>query len=276
MKNNNHRLLLLLVTIFLISNPIYAQAPAGYKLVWADEFNKDGAPNPANWTCEKGFVRNGEDQWYQSQNAYCKNGFLILEGRRETKPNPTYVKGSKDWTKGRKTIHYTSASLISQNKQQWQYGHFVMRGRIDVAKGSFPAWWTVGVSKEWPANGEIDMMEFYQGKILANIANLDSNKESQWFGNTKAVDSLWASQFHIWVMDWDAEKIVLSVDDSVLLDEPVSKLENKDGSHFNPFKQPHYMFLNYALGGSWGGGLEGAVLPKEFEVDYIRVYQKEE
>ena len=34
------------------------QASSSYKLVWADEFNKDGSPDPCNWTYEQGFVRN--------------------------------------------------------------------------------------------------------------------------------------------------------------------------------------------------------------------------
>ncbi|MEO8078535.1 MAG: hypothetical protein ABI818_19575 [Acidobacteriota bacterium] len=33
----------------------------GYELVWADEFARDGEPDPANWTYEQGFVRNQED-----------------------------------------------------------------------------------------------------------------------------------------------------------------------------------------------------------------------
>src|SRR4029453_1411666 len=55
----------------------------GYTLVWADEFNRDGAPDPANWTYERGFVRNRELQWYQPENARQANGFLVIEARRE-------------------------------------------------------------------------------------------------------------------------------------------------------------------------------------------------
>ena len=54
-----------------------------YKLVWSDEFNKDGRPDPCNWTYEIGFVRNRELQWNQPENARCENGLLIIEGRRE-------------------------------------------------------------------------------------------------------------------------------------------------------------------------------------------------
>src|SRR5688500_13929882 len=61
-----------------------------WKLVWADEFNINGKPNPKNWTYERGFVRNEEQQWYQPENARCENGYLIIEGKREQKPNPNF------------------------------------------------------------------------------------------------------------------------------------------------------------------------------------------
>src|SRR5262245_56468733 len=83
-----------------------------YKLVWADEFNKDGAPDLLNWNYEKGFVRNEEDQWYQPENAYCKDGYLIIEAKREQKANPNYIDGGSDWRKNRSQINYTSSCLI--------------------------------------------------------------------------------------------------------------------------------------------------------------------
>ncbi|HVW61807.1 MAG TPA: hypothetical protein VHC48_17260, partial [Puia sp.] len=44
----------------------------GYRLVWSDEFNTDGTPDPTNCDYEQGFVRNNEQQWYQKENATCK------------------------------------------------------------------------------------------------------------------------------------------------------------------------------------------------------------
>ena len=64
------------------------EPPRKMKLVWADEFNVDGKPNPDFWNHEQGFVRNRERQWYQPENAYCKDGVLVLEARIERKPNP--------------------------------------------------------------------------------------------------------------------------------------------------------------------------------------------
>src|SRR5262245_14343935 len=62
----------------------------GFKLVWADEFDQDGAPDPENWTYERGFVRNEEAQWYQPDNARCDKGMLIIEARQQRMKNPNY------------------------------------------------------------------------------------------------------------------------------------------------------------------------------------------
>lgn len=67
----------------------------GKKLVWSDEFNTDGPINGRYWNFENGFVRNHEDQWYQAENAYCKDGLLVLEARKENRPNPLYCEGTK-------------------------------------------------------------------------------------------------------------------------------------------------------------------------------------
>lgn len=249
-----------------------------YELVWSDEFNKDGAPDSTNWGYETGFVRNHEVQYYQPENAWCEKGNLIIEARREEKPNPNYTAGSNDWRRNQPTAHYTSACLRTMREHSWQYGRYEMRARIDISAGIWPAWWTLGVSRGWPGNGEIDIMEYYRGMLLANIACLGPDRKAEWFSNRFPIDSMggaqWASKFHVWKMDWNEEFIALYVDDVLLNKTPMDKLINKDGSNFHPFRQPHYMLLNLALGGDNGGNVEQTSFPRRFEVDYVRVYQK--
>jgi beta-glucanase (GH16 family) len=256
-----------------------AYAAEGYKLVWADEFNRNGRPDTSNWRYEKGFVRNEELQWYQEENASVKNGLLIIEGRKESRPNLGYEAGSRDWRKKSPDINYTSSSLNTSGRHSWQYGRFVMRGRIDISAGLWPAWWTLGVNGRWPANGEIDIMEYYKKKLLANIAFIGPRRQAEWYGKTFPIDSLggtkWASEFHTWRMDWDENAISLFVDDVLLNKVELSKLVNKDGSGINPFKQPHYMLLDLAMGGMNGGDVSNTKFPNRFEVDYVRVYQKQ-
>ena len=251
-------------------------APAGYKLVWHDEFDVDGAPNPADYNFEKGFARNEEAQWYQSANATVKDGLLVIEARKETVQNPNYT-GSGDWKTTRKTAEYTSSSLTTSGHQSFQYGHFEMRARIPTDAGMWPAWWTLGVSGEWPSNGEIDIMEFYQSKLLANVAcGTDTRWQAKWDSATKSLSSLganWTSMFHLWTMDWDDQNIVLSVDGQQLNTSSLSSMLNSDGK--SPFKQKAYLLVNLAIGGQNGGDPSKTTFPKRYEVDYLRVFQKQ-
>ncbi|GAB4029415.1 hypothetical protein GCM10028809_19850 [Spirosoma gilvum] len=256
-----------------------AQTDESWKLVWADEFDVDGPPNSKNWIFENGFVQNHEIQWYQPENAHCENGLLIIEGRREKKPNPTYQPNSSNWKTSRPTIDYTSASLNTQGLHSWQYGRFEMRGRIDVSPGLWPAYWTLGVAGEWPSNGEIDIMEYYRNMMLANVAWATGKRyTAEWRSVKKPMNTFkdpdWVKKFHIWRMDWDETAIRLYVDDELLNQVPLSETINGDGTRSNPFRQPHYILLDLAIGGDNGGDPAATTFPTRFEVDYVRVYQK--
>lgn len=255
---------------------------SGMKLVWADEFNTSGKPNPEFWKYEKGFVRNEELQWYREENANCANGVLLIEGRREEIPNPKYQAGSQNWKTNRESAHYTSASINTRGKKQWMYGRFEIRARIDTAMGSWPAIWTLGVAKPWPSNGEIDIMEFYRVNnlptILANVAwGTDKQHIAKWdteripYAHFLAKDQEWTKRFHIWRMDWTKESIKLYLDDELLNTTLLSETVNPDG--FNPFTQPQYLLLNLAIGGN-GGNPDQSKFPIRYEVDYVRVYQE--
>ena len=250
------------------------EVPSGYKLVWNDEFDVDGPPNPANWKFEKGFVRNEEAQWYQSNNASVSGGLLLIEARRERVSNPNY-RGSGDWKTTREYAEYTSSSLLTNGLHSWQYGRFEMRARIPTAAGMWPAWWTLGVSGEWPSNGEIDIMEFYQNKVLANVACGTATRwEAKWDSNSKPLASLgeeWPSEFHVWRMDWDARTIVIYMDGVEMNSTPLSSMLNANGE--SPFEQKAYMIVNLAIGGINGGSPSTTTFPQRLEVDYIRVFQ---
>lgn len=253
-------------------------APSGYTLVWADEFNEDGWPDPRNWTCERGFVRNQEQQWYQADNATVKNGQLIIEARREAAPNPQFEAGSTDWQRNRQVAEYTSASVTSRGLHSFQYGRFEMRARIDIRSGLWPAFWTLGDVGRWPASGEIDVMEFYRGNLLANVAWADSAGKAVWDDSRTPVAEWggadWASRYHIWRMDWDENEVRLLVDDTLLHSTDVRAAANGGGGARNPMRQPHYLIVNLAIGGANGGDPSSTRFPARLEVDYVRVYRK--
>ncbi|SFS90621.1 Glycosyl hydrolases family 43 [Porphyromonadaceae bacterium NLAE-zl-C104] len=258
----------------------------GYKLVWNDEFDNPGAPDREVWSFEEGFARNHELQWYQEENAECRDGLLVISARREKRENPLYERGSNDWRRSREYIEYTSSSIKTEGRKEFQYGRFEIRAKIPTASGSWPAIWTLGTEMEWPSNGEIDIMEYYRidgvPHILANVAwGTEERWNAKW--NTSAIpfthftdrDPHWADKFHIWRMDWDEEAIRLYLDDELLNETLLSETVNGSLGEFkNPFKQPHYLLLNLAIGGQHGGTPDDPAFPLNYEIDYVRVYQK--
>ena len=249
-----------------------------WKLVWHDEFNTNGVPDPANWNYERGFVRNQELQWYQPKNAFCTNGLLVIEARREHKPNPNFTPNSTNWKTSRAWIDYTSASLTSRRLREFKYGKFELRARIDTRLGSWPAFWTLGTNISvvgWPACGEIDIMEYYTGTVLANLGWQFDHK-IKWQSVKQPVaeprQRSWAGKFHVWTMEWDPHKLDLRLDGKLMNHLDLATADRADKG--NPFREPLYLILNQAIGGQCGGDPAQTRFPIRFEVDWVRVYQR--
>jgi beta-glucanase (GH16 family) len=255
-------------------------ADEGYALVWSQEFDEPGRPDDSEWGYEKGFVRNQEAQWYQPENATVRHGCLVIEARREQVANPRYDTGSRDWRRMREFAEYTSSSLTTRGKRKWLYGRFEMRAKIDTRDGLWPAWWTLGsgeTRRHWPVCGEIDIMEYYDGVLLANACWAKRGGQQNWDAVRKPLkeleDDRWSDKFHVWRMDWTEDSIMLYVDDRLLNTVALTRTLNPDGS--NPFHESHYMIVNLAIGGTRGGDPSATEFPARYEIDYIRVYQKQ-
>lgn len=271
------------------------------QLVWHDEFNGVGSPDPDVWRFEEGFCRNEEYQWYCDRNAVCKDGALIITGKQEQVKNPNYEAGSSDWKKNREYAEYTSSSIVTK-EYRFRKGTMEVRAKIPVTPGSWPAIWTTGGSKdswcwEWPLGGEIDIMEYYNECLHANVCWAS---DTRWVGKWQsynrpltdfsAVDKEWSKKYHIWRMDWDDDFIRLYLDDELMNEINLNNTGNGTGgltdwwrgSWRNPFRDEgndgegfgQQIFLNLAIGGINGGNPDISKFPLEYHVDYVRVYQK--
>ena len=256
--------------------------PEGYELVWSDEFNIDGAPDEKWWNFEHGFVRNNELQWYQPENARIEDERLIFEGKRERVKNSNFDSESSDWRKNREYAEYTSASINTRDKFSFQYGIMEVRARVDTTLGAWPAIWTLGNERQWPERGEVDIMEFYriadEPTILANAAWVgDSRWDVVWDSEKIPLANFlekvpdWPERFHTWKMDWSEDYIKLYLNGELLNTVEIENATYDDG--FNPFRQPHYILLNLAIGSN-GGNPDNSEFPISYEVDYVRVYQE--
>ena len=272
------------------ADPFAPKPPAGMKLVWSDEFSVDGRPDPKNWTYETGYVRNHEAQWYRPESAEVKDGCLVITGEHHKQPLPNPRGNGRRFGFGgnggdNRPVEYTSACLITKGLHSFKYGRIEARIKAPLMEGSWPAFWTLGISENWPSCGEIDIFEYYKETVLANFCwsapggtwSPEWNTVRTPLGKFRKDDPEWANKFHVYAMDWDENRIVLSVDGVAVNDSSIAKVKNaRFRSVENPFHQPHYLLVNLALGGDNGGDVTKIPFPVYMYVDYVRVYQKAE
>ena len=256
---------LLFAIALLVTATHYADA-ADWKLVWSDEFNYQGLPDTNKWGYEEGFVRNHESQYYtraRLENARVENGNLVIECRKEQFTPPNHA-----------PVEYTAASLTTKNKESWQYGRIEVRAKIPQGKGVWPAIWMLGTNITqvgWPRCGEIDIMEFVgkePGQIHGTLHYFADGKHQSDHESLKTPVPF--DDFHTYAIEWTPERIDFYFDNQKYHSAPINKADQ--GAN-NPFREPQYLILNFALGGDWGGPIDEAVLPQKFLIDYVRVYQ---
>ena len=269
-----------------------------WELEWSDEFDVPGAPDPAKWDFERGFVRNKELQLYRPENARVEGGMLVIEARREQVPNPAFDADApaEDWMRSRASAEYTSASLTTRGRRSFLYGRIEARMRIDIREGMWPAFWSVGAGTDghpprpWPDCGELDVMEFFRRTLLANAAfGSAAPSKAQWRDSKTPIERVaaqspghyadaeaWARDFHVWAMEWDERRIVFRCDgrqmNAVDLDRTFNARPDADGIARNPLREPQRLILNLAVGAT-GGDASKSAFPARLEVDWVRAYR---
>jgi beta-glucanase (GH16 family) len=275
-----------LMTILLLGITALTAEAGDWKLVWSDEFDRPGLPDPAKWDYETGFIRNNEKQFYtlaRKQNARVENGILIIEARKEKYTNPSAGRAASSKRKARARrgpadAEYTAASLTTRGKAAWTYGRMEVRAKLPSGRGTWPAIWTLGTNigdAGWPACGEIDIMElvgFEPGIVHANIHTKKYNHAINTGKGDKISIPDASKAFHIYVMEWDAQKIDFLVDDRNYF----TYRNDGTGADAWPYDKDQFLILNLAIGGDWGGqkGIDDAIFPQRYEIDYVRVYQQ--
>jgi beta-glucanase (GH16 family) len=261
-----------MASVTVCASPLRAQSPTipnGYKLVWSDEFDGNGLPDPKKWVYDTEANRTGwynnEKQYYavkRLQNSKVANGNLTITARKERLMSAHDYGGQG----------YTSARLITRGKANWTYGHFEIRARLPCGLGTWPAFWMLGPEGiPWPDNGEIDIME-QVGKAPSKITGTIHTKATAGTfgigGETTVRDA--CRRFHTYYTTWTADAISIGVDGKSYL---TYKNPGK-GSASWPFDTPHYLLVNLAIGGDMTGKIDDKIFPVSMDVDYVRSYQK--
>jgi beta-glucanase (GH16 family) len=268
------RLFLILIFLVLIWQNAPTSSQTSWQLVWSDEFNYSGLPEPSKWGYDVGAHGwgNKELQNYtdrRKENARVEKGVLIIEARRD----------------GSDTQPYTSARLVSKGKGDWTYGRFEVRAKLPSGRGTWPAIWMLPTQRSygtayWPDNGEIDIMEHvgYDPDVIHASAHTKAYHHSINTQKTAKikVDSA-RSGFNVYLVEWTPEEIRWYVNDQQYFIFRNERLSNRTADYNQwPFDKPFHLLMNLAVGGNWGGaqGVDESIWPQRMEVDYVRVYQQ--
>ncbi len=238
-----------------------------YKLLWEDNFQTDGKPNPEIWHLETGGhgFGNNESQYYTDRldNAFVKDGILTILAKKEDYEHR----------------HYTSAKLTTYGKKWIKYGRVEVMCELPTGIGTWPAIWFLGENyKEvgWPLCGEIDLMEHVGHNIDVFHFSLHSKDrhyhQQNQFVEIKKIKGI-TKGFHEFAVEWDEQSFTYYVDKKRMAH--FEKPKNAPVETW-PFDQRFYLILNIALGGTWGGQINDLDLPQTFKFKYVKVYERSE
>jgi hypothetical protein len=245
--------------------------PAGYNLVWQEEFNdarddngKTVLPNSSEWWYETGAGGWGNNELqnyiaaYSGSDTCAKiyNGTLKIIAQK---------------------VGSEVLSVRMNTSDSWIYGYFEARLKLPGGKGTWPAFWMMPKNyTAWPDDGEIDIMEEvgYRPNYVSSSIHCKAYYHS--IGTQKTAEkyvSTAESEFHVYALEWTAGYIKGYVDGVSYFEFDNDLTGNYDTW---PFYNPFYIKLNLAWGGNWGGaeGTDESVLPAVYEIDYVRVFQK--
>ena len=260
---------LLAISFFVVSSCSTDETQTVAKfteLVMSDEFDTDGALNPAIWGYDIGVGINGwgnqELQYYtdRPENIIVQNGVLIITAKEEL------FKGS----------NYTSARILTKGKFEQKYGRFEARIRLPHGKGLWPAFWMLGAdidTNPWPACGEIDIMENAGSKpteVSGAVHGPGYSGGSPILKKYNLENDRFDTGFHIFGIEWGPEYINYYVDDVLY-----NQITPEDVTGEWVFdKGPFYIIMNVAVGGLFDGPPNAeTVFPQTMLVDYVRVYK---
>ncbi|MFH0992965.1 MAG: glycoside hydrolase family 16 protein [bacterium] len=247
---------------------------SGWVPTWCEEFTYTGAVDAAKWRHQTGGggFGNEELQYYtsRSENAYVDGEKLIITAIKES-----YYSHA-----------YTSAKIWTQGIKNWKYGKFEMRAKLPGVPGTWPAFWMMPKSSvygSWPNSGEIDILEhtaYYNldtavGSIHTEAYN---HKIGTQISFSRHLDGL-TSGFHTYSVTWNEYSFSWYVDNykygTTTFNAAAVAYGEMAVSAAWPFDQEFYLIINLAMGGSMGGVVDSGFTSDTFEIDYVRVYQRD-
>ena len=254
-------------------NPVEKE---GYKLIFSDEFDEEKI-DTKKWLPQ--YFPHSTTIASACQTTYrIEDGSLCLYIDEDTKPfsESIEMRVSSIQTIEKNMLHPNTAnvtSVVPYESFACQYGYFEMRAKMpNCGGGGHVAWWMVGTQDDARADGtmssqdgEIDILEttFEYTNVYAPKVHAWNDKDLFEFKNEVGLEGTYDDSYHIYAMNWTPSGLTFYVDGNEICSTTNS---------------PQYrmgMFLGIYTDCVDFTGAANDVYPKEFFVDYVRVWQDE-
>ena len=245
-----------------------------WNLVFDENFDQD----LDKWNPWESGAFNEELQYYHPDNIALKDGYLVINAKREKATGKTdpFNDVPKDFsfTSGR----IETKQLFGPDDQpDNQEVRFSARLRLVEGEGMWPAWWSY--NDPWPTKGEIDILEargnkpfefqscFHYGAKINTLETDAKFNEGHYSFEEKLTDC-----FHVYDLVWSQNQFQIIFDGDVVKTYDVDTYEYVD----NFFNMKHKLVLNLAVGGWFFDNYDVEKIPDHAQlvVDYVRVYQR--
>lgn len=237
------------IEIIKHSEPVNVEVPykdqhteSGWELTFQDEFDLEKI-STSKWNkLNIGYKEHGRLHHYLPEQVTSSSGILKLSVTDS--PYQSYP--------------YRSGAVTTQGLHEQLYGKFEVRAKFPKGQGLFPAIWLLPADhSSFP---EIDIVEML-GQLpneLWHVAHIENGNRA--FHLNEQIDG---SKWHTYALDWSQDELVFYIDDEVTF--RTSNISNTK----------MYLLMNVTVGGTWVGDPNSITeFPSYMEVDYVRIYQK--
>jgi len=245
----------------MIPLPFEAAPPAGWDLVFEDEFHVEQL-DTKKWGTTMAFVGTHGPRYHNEYYAsYTLDEDVMLgDGLLRLRTDRRAVQG--DNPPG--SFDYSQGLVSSHDKFSFTYGYIEIRAKFPGGKGLWPCFWLMPAHQSWPP--EFDIAEYYGGQRKMHHGLAHGTMHEPLWDSTGDTETEFENVWHTFALEWTAGRAVWSVDGivrkTVIADYVPSTamyvlLSNSVSSRRGPSGEPD----------------ENTVFPNYFAIDYVRVWQ---
>lgn len=244
-----------------------------YELVFSDEFNGDSL-DFSKWRTSylwgTDIIINSEEQFYVDTlndpdfgyDPFSFNGETLTISAIRT-PDALREKALGQ--------PYLSGVINSRDAFNFTYGYAEARAKVPFGRGLWSAFWLLNSVYDGGDEPEIDIMEHIgdnQDVAYHTYHYYDNSGPTPILHSTESMPVVgidFTADFHTFAVDWQPGRLIFYVDGMETHRINDSRVSGVD----------MYVLANLALGGWWPGSPDATTeFPAQYELDYIRVYQR--